>query len=450
MTPLATFRADPRVASAEPDGPARVLVTPDPAWLAAERARRRPALVLQVARRWQMAYDAAYHADGAARAPDFSTWTSSLTRAPIPEAAMRAWLDATVAGLRAGPHRRVLDLGCGTGLVLAALAPGCEAYVGLDSSEEAVAGLGAWLRERPGLGHVRLLHRPAHALDDLPEAGFDLVVLNSVAQYFPDLEHLLLVLRAAERCLAPGGRIWLGDLRAAALLPRHAAAVAAARLGPGAPAAERAALALDLRAAGRELALDPGVLPALAARLRRLPAVRFGLKPAATDPELAPFRFDAVLAFEPPAAPAAPLPWRAGTGTGTGPAALAARVRATGPLALLGVPNARLSPPENALEHPVEAALEPEALAAALAAEGLATQMRPTPGDADGGFDALLWPHAEPPPAWPPAPPPAVAGSDPLGAELSEALRASLQGVAEAAGGGVRVQVVAAVAGWPK
>ena len=44
-------------------------------------------------------------------------------------------------------------------------------------------------------------------------AQFDLVVLNSVVQYFPDLTYLLQVIEQASQCLAPGGTLFLGDIR---------------------------------------------------------------------------------------------------------------------------------------------------------------------------------------------------------------------------------------------
>ena len=46
----------------------------------------------------------------------------------------------------------------------------------------------------------------------------DLVVLNSVAQYFPSIDYLVRVLEGAARMVADGGAIFVGDVRSLPLL----------------------------------------------------------------------------------------------------------------------------------------------------------------------------------------------------------------------------------------
>ena len=75
------------------------------------------------------------------------------------------------------------------------------------------------MSQREDLKHVELLHRPATELQDMEAGSFDTVVVNSVVQYFPDIEYLLAVLQEAVRLLGPGGKIFLGDVRHLGLLP---------------------------------------------------------------------------------------------------------------------------------------------------------------------------------------------------------------------------------------
>ena len=75
-------------------------------------------------------------------------WNSSYTGEPIPAGEMREWLEGTVGRLLALPHRRVLEVGCGTGLLLFRVAPEAERYRGTDFSAR-----------RPGAGPGRA--RPA-------------------------------------------------------------------------------------------------------------------------------------------------------------------------------------------------------------------------------------------------------------------------------------------------
>src|SRR5262249_43447833 len=142
---------------------------------------------------WQQVYEAA--ADESVP-PDFNLagWNSSYTSEPIPADEMRIWLDETVARLRQLQPERVLEIGCGTGLILTRLAPDCESYAGIDFSESALSHVGQLIKCRKDLGHVVLQTGMAHELSFVPDDSVDLVVLNSVIQYFPNLYYLIQVL----------------------------------------------------------------------------------------------------------------------------------------------------------------------------------------------------------------------------------------------------------------
>ena len=62
------------------------------------------------------------------------------------------------------------------------------------------------------------MHRAADQFDGFEDASFDTVILNSVVQYFPDIDYFFHVLENAARLIEPGGRIFLGDLRHLGLL----------------------------------------------------------------------------------------------------------------------------------------------------------------------------------------------------------------------------------------
>src|SRR5205085_8816183 len=93
---------------------------------------------------------------------DFTGWNSSYTGLPIPQEEMREWADQTVARIRAQQPRRVLEIGCGSGLILLRLAPHCAWYGGTDISAVAVATLEQQVAKRPeALPEVKLWHRLA-------------------------------------------------------------------------------------------------------------------------------------------------------------------------------------------------------------------------------------------------------------------------------------------------
>jgi len=58
---------------------------------------------------------------------------------------------------------RVLEIGCGVGLLVQHLAPRCAVYRGTDLSASAIGGLRRWLEGKPEFGHVEL--KRAEALD---------------------------------------------------------------------------------------------------------------------------------------------------------------------------------------------------------------------------------------------------------------------------------------------
>src|SRR5262249_41213392 len=70
---------------------------------------------------------------------DFTGWTSSYTGQPIPQVEMREWVETTVARIAARAPGRVLEIGCGSGLLLLRLAPRCRVYAATDLSPQALA-----------------------------------------------------------------------------------------------------------------------------------------------------------------------------------------------------------------------------------------------------------------------------------------------------------------------
>ena len=102
---------------------------------------------------------------------------------------------------RIGP---VLEIGCGTGEVTAALAARAESVLGLDLSPEMVAAA----RERcAGAANVDLVLADA-LTHPLPREHFDLVVSIATLHHLP----LAPMLARARDALRPGGLLWILDL----------------------------------------------------------------------------------------------------------------------------------------------------------------------------------------------------------------------------------------------
>ncbi|WP_190854214.1 non-ribosomal peptide synthetase [Actinomadura sp. RB99] len=403
---------------------------------------------------WRQIYDAEYIEVGTVVHHEaFAGWDSSYDGVPIPLAEMREWRDTTVDRIRALRPRRVLEIGVGAGLLLTRLAPECEEYWGTDFSEPVIAKLRADLGpDSP----VRLSHRPAHDTGGLPEAHFDTIVINSVVQYFPGAGYLEDVVAKAMRLLAPGGRLFVGDVRDLRTIHAFHAAI---RLGRG---------DTDLRAVERavrmekELLLDPAFFTALDGPAR----VDVLTKRGVHHNELTRHRYDAVLWKPGPDVPPVPetpaVDWaalddldgppavRALLALRDGVPADAARTAGAesawtgGPLRVTGIPDARLSGEIAALEA-LRAGASPdearEALAAAPAGiepealRALCPDAVLTPSARAGCYDAVFGGGAAHLPAEPGRPPSAYA-NDPvaardhgvLGARVRESLKRKLPG----------------------
>ncbi|WP_395105926.1 amino acid adenylation domain-containing protein [Actinomadura sp. SCN-SB] len=273
---------------------------------------------------WRQIYDAEYTEVGTVvHAEEFAGWDSSYDGAPIPLEDMREWRETTVERIRALNPRRVLEIGVGTGLLLTRLAPGCEEYHGTDFSAPVIAKLEADLGPDT---HVRLSCRPAHDLSGLPEEHFDTVVVNSVVQYFPGPGYLADVIGKAMRLLAPGGALFIGDVRDLRSVRAFHAAVQLGRGGEVDLAAVDRAVRME-----KELLLDPAFFASLEGPAR----VEARTKRGVHHNELTRHRYDVVLwkapsPHHPPETPVVDY---------TGPDDLSAG----GPLRVRGIPDPRLS-----------------------------------------------------------------------------------------------------------
>lgn len=292
---------------------------------------------------WAAVFDERIYVPAEASAdPLFNTagWRDSATGAPIPEAEMRAWAAEVVGHALEGAPRRVLEIGHGTGMLLYAIAPRVEAYLGLEISAAAQAQVRAQVG-RLGWTNVTLEARAADALDGLP-GGFDVVLLSSVVQYFPDATYLLRVLEQAMSLLRPGGRVVLADLRNLRRRDLLHAEIALARAAPDATAEAIGAAAAGIARADAELHLDPSFFAALQGRLPGLAQVAVAAEGFDVANELTRTRFTAVLTKSGGDAPvAAPAAWR--DGAGCDEAAITALLDRREPFALRGLPDARVA-----------------------------------------------------------------------------------------------------------
>lgn len=318
---------------------------------------------------WQTLYEDTYGQTPQQQNLDFNLlgWHSSYTGQPIPEAEMAEWVAGTVADIRAYQPRRVLEIGCGTGLLLSRLAPDCEVYWGSDYSQEAIAHLQQLKAANERLHHVKIIQQLADDYRGIPEGMFDVVILNSIVQYFPNGQYLHQVLQGSIGVLRPGGYIYIGDVRHLGLLEAYHASVQMYRA-----ADEQSRTQIQQQVQQRvqdeeELAIDPQFFYALAQQMPEIGEVRVSLKRGKYHNELTRFRYQVSLQLSAEAQPgeqqsAESLSWYNWNPTDWTLATMGQYLQNNRPAAVAwrGVTNARVEADVNALNWLRDASAEME------------------------------------------------------------------------------------------
>jgi amino acid adenylation domain-containing protein len=271
-------------------------VVQNPAYGGSEdRAAGAPQSAEQV-RGWQEVWEEAYRQEPAQEDPTFNIngWNSSYTGLPIPAEEMREWVNQAVERVRSLGPKRVLEIGCGAGLLLFRIAPHCAGYWGTDFSPSALRFVEQQLKQRD-LPQVGLLQRTADDCSGFEPESFDTVVLNSVVQYFSHIDYLVRVLEGAVRLVRPGGSIFLGDVRSLPLLEAFHTSVELHRAPASLPLAQLKQRVHKRMMEEEELVIDPAFFFALQEHLPQISQVQIEPKRGHYCNELTRFRYEVIL-----------------------------------------------------------------------------------------------------------------------------------------------------------
>jgi hypothetical protein len=134
---------------------------------------------------WEELYEQTY---GSAAATDWDTglnlegWNSSYTGQRLPRSEMQEWVDGTCLRIAGLEPRRILELGCGTGLLLFGLDQAWDEYHGVDFSGRSLTLIREQIARR-GMTDRRIELRRQRVDARPSEPGrYDVAVLNSVTQ----------------------------------------------------------------------------------------------------------------------------------------------------------------------------------------------------------------------------------------------------------------------------
>ena len=295
---------------------------------------------------WQMLYEETYGsvANDLDLTLNLTGWNSSYTGEPIQLEEMTEWVAATVERITAFKPKRVLEIGCGTGLLLYRLAANCERYIGTDFSAVAQRQVRDMLAGREAYGHVELWQRMADDFSNVNAGDFDTVIINSVVQYFPSMDYLVDVVEGAVRTIGDGGRIMIGDIRSLPLLKAYHTSIQL-YLSPDEVGSSELLRNIQQHVEEEnELVIEPAFFHALKQKIPRLNQVEILLKQGKYHNELTGYRYDVILHVK---APESVIPesgqWLEWGTSGLSEARLEEKLTQIGPLwlGINAIPNAR-------------------------------------------------------------------------------------------------------------
>ncbi|MDJ0732574.1 MAG: amino acid adenylation domain-containing protein [Nostocaceae cyanobacterium] len=224
-------------------------------------------------------------------------WTSRYTNQPLPEAEIIECVENTVGRILTLQPQRVLEIGCGTGLILSRVAPHCQHYCGVDISHTALEYLQQLLKKRQPelLSKVSLVQGLADNLSSIDTASFDVIILNEIIQNFPSIDYLVRVIENAVTLLKPGGCIFIGGVRSLPLLPAFHAGVQLHGAEPELNLIELKQRIKESLQTENELVIAPNFFTALQQYLPQIGDVQIELKGGSHHNELTKFKYDVIL-----------------------------------------------------------------------------------------------------------------------------------------------------------
>lgn len=140
-------------------------------------------------------------------------WINSYTGKAFCKEEMDEYCKNTVAKLKPymDKEKKVLEVGCGSGMIAYEIAPFVKSYLGTDISSTIIERTRKFI-EKKGIKNIFLETLSAEKINQLNET-FDIIIFNSVIQYFPGHNYLKDVLQKAINLLSEDGIIFIADIR---------------------------------------------------------------------------------------------------------------------------------------------------------------------------------------------------------------------------------------------
>ncbi|MBN2441343.1 MAG: methyltransferase domain-containing protein, partial [Spirochaetales bacterium] len=224
------------------------------------------------------------------------TWNDSYTGMEISEIEMREWLDTTIERIKLFKPVNILEIGCGTGMYLFKLYSMCSSYSALDTSSESLNYIETVMRKsNKDFANVKLFHcRPEDFKNDTG-IKYDFCLMNSVVQYFPNIDYLIQVISKVISISGKNSIIYIGDVRNFDLLKAFHTSLALSKLPEDTEINSLKSHIEDMCEKEEELLISPAFFYSLQARIPEIVNIEIRYKKGKSLNELTRFRYDAIL-----------------------------------------------------------------------------------------------------------------------------------------------------------
>ncbi len=142
-----------------------------------------------------------------------SGWISSYTNELFTIEEMKEYVNNVVIKLKPyiESESNILEIGIASGLTCFEIAPMVDSYIGVDISKKTLEKTEVSLLEK-GIMNVTLALADAMDIDRLNIKDQDIIIINSVLQYFSGYNYFIALIKKLLNCMKEEGIIFLGDI----------------------------------------------------------------------------------------------------------------------------------------------------------------------------------------------------------------------------------------------
>jgi amino acid adenylation domain-containing protein len=216
-----------------------------------------------------------------------------LQNSEILMAEAREWLEVSTQKIREHKPQHVYEIGCGGGQLMFEIAPSAKSYLATDYSEIAIEKLKEKLQAEPEKWqHVSAKSCAADDFSGISDQSFDLIIIHSVAQYFPDTAYFLNVIRESVKKIKAGGCLYIGDMQGKNSLEMEHAMNQIGHSKAGSTLAEFKEIVENRVRIENEFVADPGFFYLLPTLIPAITGVDVELRKGHLDNQTTKFHYD--------------------------------------------------------------------------------------------------------------------------------------------------------------